>query len=43
MALGKIGDKSAVPALTEALKDKDKRVRRGAATALNTLTKEVDD
>ena len=36
-ALGKIGDKSAVTPLTEALKDKDRNVRVYAAEALKKL------
>ncbi|MBM4049097.1 MAG: HEAT repeat domain-containing protein, partial [Planctomycetes bacterium] len=36
-ALGRSGDKSAVPALCDALKDADKDVRREAAKALGTL------
>ena len=40
MALAKIGDKRAVPALTEALKDKNEDVRQAAREALKKIKSE---
>ncbi len=40
-ALGKIGDKAAVSALVEALKDEDSAVRKGAAEALRNIGNEA--
>ena len=37
MALAKIGDKRAIPALTEALKDKNEDVRQAAREALKKI------
>ena len=42
MALAKIGDKRAVPALTEALKDKNEDVRQAAREALKKIKSEQE-
>jgi HEAT repeat protein len=43
LALGQIGDRRAVPALEEALRDKDRYVRYGAVMALEMLSWTPDD